>query len=359
MAPIKQADPLRIGVLGAGPISQAAHFEACQKARNAELYAVCDLSPELLAHASAIYQPSVTFTDYAAMLADSNVDAVLIGAADQFHAALATNALQAGKHVLLEKPMTVSVEEAKQLQAAVATSGLVFQIGHNQRFDPGIWFAHRFMREELGPLMYYKGWYRDSTSRYTMTDNLQPLIQASTSAKRPEGNPKTDRGRYYLLTHGSHLVDLACWFSGPAATVEAKLLTRADAFCWFVDVDFESGALGHLELTVPIEGDFNEGFDIAGDGGSIQAKIPLTWYHKTSDVACFSTKDGLYRYPLGADAFSYRLQVESFADTVKQSLPQVGANAEEGLHTVQILAAISESVRQKRRVDVQSAQGPI
>ena len=48
---------LRVGVLGAGPISQAAHFEACRKAKNAELYAICEVAEDLLERMSAIHAP--------------------------------------------------------------------------------------------------------------------------------------------------------------------------------------------------------------------------------------------------------------------------------------------------------------
>ncbi|MCX6043663.1 MAG: Gfo/Idh/MocA family oxidoreductase, partial [Chloroflexi bacterium] len=95
----KEARLLRIGLLGAGPIAQAAHFDACRKARNAELYAICDAAEDLLARMAAIHQPQVTYQDYAAMLADPQVEAVIIGVADQFHVPLARQALAAGKHV--------------------------------------------------------------------------------------------------------------------------------------------------------------------------------------------------------------------------------------------------------------------
>jgi len=61
---------LRIGVIGAGPISQFAHFEACRRARNTELYAICDIAEDLLTRMSAIYQPRVTYTDLDRLLAD-------------------------------------------------------------------------------------------------------------------------------------------------------------------------------------------------------------------------------------------------------------------------------------------------
>ena len=98
---------LRVGVLGAGQIAQAAHLEATRKARNAELYALCDSAEDLLAPVAAAHRPQVTYGDYDEMLADPLVDAVIVAVADQFHVAMALKAIEAGKHVLVEKPMGV------------------------------------------------------------------------------------------------------------------------------------------------------------------------------------------------------------------------------------------------------------
>ncbi len=353
----KESTLLNVGVLGAGPISQAAHFEACQKSRNVRLYAVCDIARDLLDRASDTYHPEKSFTDYGAMLADSTVDAVLIGVADQFHIPLALQALAAGKHVLVEKPLGTSVEGCLEVCQAVKATGLVFQIGHNRRFDPGVVFARRFVQEELGSMLSYKGWYYDSTYRYTMTDNLQALTIASSSAKQPSDNPKADRERYFMLTHGSHLLDMALHLGGEIVSVRARLLRAFGAYCWFVDLDFARGTLGHVDLNIPVRGDFEEGFQISGEFGSIRARIPLTWYHKSSDVECFSVKDGLYRRPLGADAFTYKLQVESFADVILHGKPQIGASAEDGLASIRAMVAIAESVSKDESVRLTDVSG--
>src|SRR5262249_60114771 len=150
-------------------------------------------------------------------------------------------------------------------------------------------FARKFIQEELGPLLSFKSWYWDSVYRYTMTDSLQPLVQQSASARRPAGNPKADKRRYFLLTHGSHLVDSVRFLGGEIASVRARLLERCDAWCWFVEVEFAGGALGHLDLTIPVRGDFEEGFQIHGEHGSVKGQVFLPWYHKTSVVECFSS----------------------------------------------------------------------
>ncbi len=340
----KEERLLRIGVLGAGPIAQAAHFDACRKARNAELYAICDRAADLLANISAMHHPETIYTDYDAMLADPQIEAVIIAVADQFHVPLALKAIQAGKHVLVEKPLGVSLEECITLQTAVQQSGLTFQMGNNKRYDPGIAYAQRFVREEIGQLMGLKAWYCDSTYRYAMTDNLQPPMVSSQNVLRPQGDPKADKRRYYMLTHGSHLVDTARFLAGEIMRVQARLLERFGAYCWFIAVEFADGSLGHLDLTISVRGDWEEGFQVYGEHGSVKGRTFLPWFHKSSEVECFSTKDGVYHRPLGADAYTYKLQIEGFADTILQGKPQIGGTVEDGLAAVRAMVAVARSV---------------
>src|ERR1043165_5856023 len=106
----KEGRLLRIGVLGCGPVSQIAHFDACRKARNAELYAICDLAEDLAQKMAAIHEPQVTYSDLDDMLADPHVEAVIIGTADQFHVPLCQKVIAAGKPGLVEKTLGRSEE---------------------------------------------------------------------------------------------------------------------------------------------------------------------------------------------------------------------------------------------------------
>jgi predicted dehydrogenase len=355
----KESRRLRIGVLGAGPIAQAAHFDACRKARNAELYAICDAADDLLTTMAAIHDPHATYHDYAAMLADPQLEAVLIATADQFHVPLARKAIAAGKHVLVEKPLGVTVEECEALRVELAATKLVFQIGNNRRFDPGIAFARRFIEERLGQRLAFKAWYYDSLYRYAMTDNLQPLIQTSAQAQRPAGNPKADKRRYFILTHGSHLVDTTRFLGGEIVSVHARLVERFESYCWFVAVDFADGSLGHIDIIIPVRGDFEEGFQLFGEHGSATGKMPLTWFHKSSVVECFSTADRQYHRPLGEDAYTYKLQIEGFADTILHGAPQHGANIDDGVAAMRALTAIARSVATGQAVRLADVTGGV
>ena len=268
----KQERRLRVGVLGCGPIAQFAHFESCQKARNVDLYAMCDVAPDLLERMAGTYRPTRTFSDYDTMLADPELEAVVIATSDAFHVPAALRALAAGKHVLCEKPLGVTIAEAEQLAAAVRASGLVLQVGHMKRFDPGLEAARDFVRDEMGEILALKAWYCDSTHRYTMTDAVQPLPITSSAARKPGENPKADLRRYFMLAHGCHLVDTARFLAGDIVEVQAKLTEKFGAYSWFVDVEFANGAAGHLDLTVAVRMDWHEGLQMYGEHGSVIAK---------------------------------------------------------------------------------------
>ena len=346
----KESRLLRIGVLGCGPISQLAHFDATRKARNAELYAICDLADDLREKMAAIHDPKVAYKNFDEMLGDPKVDAVIIGVADQFHVPLARKAIAAGKHVLVEKPLGINIEECEELRDVLKKSKLIFQIGNNRRFDPGIAFAARFIREELGQMLAFKAWYYDSTYRYTITDNLQPIPRTSAQARKPDGNPKADKRRYFILTHGSHLVDTARFLGGEIMSVRARLIEKCGAYCWFVETEFASGALGHLDLSIPVRGDMEEGFQIHGENGSVKGRVYLPWFHKSSEVECFSTKDRQYHRPLGEDAYTYKLQIENFADAILHGAAQHGAGIDDGVAAMRAMTAIARSVETGEKI---------
>ena len=148
---------------------------------------------------AATHAPEKSFADYNAMLADPDLEAVIIATSDSFHVPAAIRALEAGKHVLCEKPVATSVEAVEDLRQAVKASGKVLQVGHMKRFDPGLEAAADFIRDGMGEMVALKAWYCDSTHRYPMTDAVQPLMVSSANARKPAGNPKADLDRYYML----------------------------------------------------------------------------------------------------------------------------------------------------------------
>ncbi|MBZ9722533.1 Gfo/Idh/MocA family oxidoreductase [Mesorhizobium sp. ESP6-5] len=355
----KQDRRLRVGVLGCGPIAQFAHLESCVKAGNADLYAICDAAPDLLARMDATYEPKKMYADYDAMLADPELEAVIVATSDAYHVPMSIKALDAGKHVLCEKPIGTSVEEGEALAEAVKRSGKVLQVGHMKRFDPALEAARDFVRDEMGEVLALKAWYCDSTHRYTNTDAVQPLPVTSKLAKKPGGNPKADLRQYFMLAHGSHLVDTARFLCGDIVAVRARLNERFGAYCWFVETEFASGALGHLDLTVAVRMDWHEGFQLYGENGSVIARTFNPWYFRASEVDIFHEKDATSRKPLGADGHFFRRQLEGLADTVLTGAPMRGANVGDGIASIRAMVAIARSVETGERIELASVSGAV
>ena len=179
----------------------------------------------------------------------------------------------------------------------------------------------------------------------------------SAQARKPLDDPKADLARYYMLAHGSHLVDTARYFAGDIVSVSARLSKAKGMYCWFVDVEFASGTLGHLDLTVAVRMDWHEGFQIYGQNGSVIGKTYNPWYFKTSDVDIFREKDGTSYRPLGADGHFYRRQLEGFAEAALNGSPQTGASIDDGIASVRGMLAIAQSVALGRPVRLDDVSG--
>src|SRR5262249_27639182 len=126
-----------------------------------------------------------------------------------------------------------------------------------------------------------------------------------------------------------------------------------------VSLDYEDGALGHVDLQIPIRGDFQEGFQVFGEHGSVSGRLHSPWYHKSSDVECFSARDRQFRRVLGEDAHTYKRQVESFAATILDGAAQAGANLDDGLAAIQALVAITRSVESGEFIRLADVRGGV
>lgn len=353
----KENELVKIGVLGAGQISQAAHFDSVRRSKNAELYAICDVDEYLLREMDNIYHPTKVYNDYDEMLDDPKIDAVIIGIADNFHVPMTIKAVKAQKHVLVEKPLGMSIEEVEELGEIVKGSNVHVQVGNMKRFDPGIEAAKDFIDDEIGEMLTLKAWYCDNTYRYTTTDNVQPVILEGSNAKVPQGDPKADKRRYNMRGHGSHLLDTARYLGGNIIAVTAWLTEKYEAFSWLITVEFESGFVGQLDLTLQVRMDWHEGFEVYGEHGSIIAKTYNPWFFKGSDVEIFKSEDNSFHRPIAADGHFYRRQIEDFARTIMTGKEGHGATVFDGIETMKIMQAVQKSVELGKRIEVNTVSG--
>ena len=133
---------LKVGIIGCGSIAHHRHLPEYANNQEVEIVAVCDVVKERAEAANVKYGGKI-FTDYNELLAFEEVEAVSVCTPNYLHAPISVAALEAGKHVLCEKPMATSLAEAEKMIEAAEKSGKTLMIGHNQRFVP----SHQKARE--------------------------------------------------------------------------------------------------------------------------------------------------------------------------------------------------------------------
>src|SRR5690625_4621209 len=163
---------LKVGVIGIGSISDM-HIQAYQKHEDVELVAFCDLSEERLKEKGARYDVDQLYTDYQELLANDSIDAVSICTWNDTHTEISIATQEATKHVLVEKPLSMKVEEAEAVEEAVKRSGKVLQVGFVRRHADNARILKEFIdADELGEIYYAKasilrrlgnpgGWFSD------------------------------------------------------------------------------------------------------------------------------------------------------------------------------------------------------
>lgn len=124
---------IKVGVIGCGSIARRRHLIEYEANAQVEIIAVCDIKAERAAESAKKYAAKA-FTDYKDLLRLAEIDAVSICLPNYLHAPVSIDAFTAGKHVLCEKPMATSEEEAKAMIEAAEMSGKKLMIAHNQRF---------------------------------------------------------------------------------------------------------------------------------------------------------------------------------------------------------------------------------
>ncbi|MBS4208186.1 Gfo/Idh/MocA family oxidoreductase [Bacillus sp. FJAT-50079] len=185
---------LRVGVIGVGSISEY-HIKPYIKNERVRLVALCDINEERLTAKGEVYDVKHVYTDYRELLKNDEIDAVSICTWNHSHAEIAIAALNAGKHVLVEKPLCVTVEEALAVEAAVRKSGKILQVGFVRRHGDNSKLLKAFIDDgELGEIYYAKA-----------------------SCLRRLGNPggwfsdKSKSGGGPLIDLGVHMIDI-CWY---------------------------------------------------------------------------------------------------------------------------------------------------
>jgi predicted dehydrogenase len=229
-------DTYKVGIVGLGWPGKR-HAEGIQGCGLGHLYCACDLNEQRRIKFAAKYSPEKVFSNYDEMLADPALDAVVVSLPNWLHFPGTLKALQAGKHVLCEKPPTLNAEQMRQLHGEADRRGLIYFFGRQMRFSGAVQAARKAIAER----------------------RLGEIYFAKTSWVRSRGTPGgidgwfTDRSRSgggALIDLGVHAIDAAWFLMGnpKPRTVSAQTyqkfpqLVRAPVF------DVEDSAYGMIRF---------------------------------------------------------------------------------------------------------------
>lgn len=229
----------RVGLVGCGRISKS-HFDAIGKVRGLMVTAVCD-SDESRARAAGDALNVPWFSQYATMLEKADVDVVAICTPSGLHSQQGVLAAAAGKHVVTEKPMSITLEQADALVQACDVAGVQLFVVKQNRLNPSV----QLLKRAVDKGRFGKIYLVNATVRWN-----RPQDYYDSAAWR--GTWEFDGGAF--MNQASHYVDLVQWLIGPVESVMAKTATQARRIetedSGVAVLRFRNGAIGVIEVSV-------------------------------------------------------------------------------------------------------------
>ncbi|WP_337100770.1 Gfo/Idh/MocA family protein [Paenibacillus sp. YIM B09110] len=260
---------INYAIVGCGHIANK-HIEAIEKIDQASLVAICDTNPERLNQ----YMEQTGAEGYSSidemLERQSNIDVVCICTPSGLHAPLAVKAAKAGKHLIIEKPLALTIGDADAIAAAVKSSGVKAAVVHPNRYRPAI----KQLKSALEQNMFGKISHVNATVRWNRG-------QAYYDQAPWRGTKAMDGG--VLMNQAVHNLDLLQWLFGNVVQVKSMVDTRIRAIeaedVAVATLRFESGALGIVEAATTIyDKNLEESISVFGEKGyAIIGGVTANW----------------------------------------------------------------------------------
>ena len=299
------ANRLNIGAIGTGRISRGHDLPGIWRYDTARIMAVCDLDAHRVEETRVLvneqyasktgkpYDGVTKYTDYRELLANKDVDAVVISTPDHWHALIAIDAVRAGKDVYLQKPASLTISEGRALSDAVHRSGRIFQIGSQQRSSPQFRYAAELVRNgRIGQLRTVKiGLPGDPAGEeepvmpvpkglnYDMWLGSTPVVPYTEKRVHPQSG--YDRpgwlrceqfGAGMITGWGAHHIDSAHWGMDTEYTGPVEIWGTAEfpkKGLWDVHGPFKTEALYADGVHMIVSGEYPNGIRFEGTEGWI------------------------------------------------------------------------------------------
>ena len=331
---------LRVGIVGAGNIFQRGYLPALLETEAVQVTAIADLDRDRLDVAVARFPGAAPEPSAASLAGRDDVDAVLVLTPTDTHAELTITALEAGRHVLCEKPMARSVADATRMAEAAVRANRRLMIGHTRRFDERWTTMHEAIRAgRIGEPVYA---FRSEHAFNGAPAGAWPWLD--------------ERSGGALWDVGIHVADLFHWFLAetPRTAFTRLLRARPEAVDGGASdaavVTFDFGPARHAVLSVswihpPGWGPFYASTEVIGTGGKLVADDRDA--HPTTVVTGSVLEVPRYSPLLSATSSAFRRELDHFATAV-ESGAALRIEPEDALVAVQMIAAAERSARSGR-----------
>jgi myo-inositol 2-dehydrogenase/D-chiro-inositol 1-dehydrogenase len=333
---------IKTGVIGAGRIGRLHAENIVNNIRGAEIKAIADINTENVKEWANELGINNVYDDYRRIIADPEIEAVLICSSTDTHAQIIIEAANAGKHIFCEKPIDFSIDRIYEALDAVGKNGVKLQIGFNRRFDHNFKKVRDLVKEgEIGT---------PHIIRITSRDPEPPPIEY---VKRSGGIfldmtiHDFDMARYLS---GSDVVEV---YTNAAVLVDPAIGEAGDADTAVISLKFANGAIGVIDNSRKAAYGYDQRVEVFGSEGCV------TVSNDTPTSAVLSTQSGVISdkpkyFFLERYQDSFVTEMRAFFDSIiNDSEPPV--NGVDGLKPILIALAAKESYETGRPVKVEEA----
>lgn len=345
--------PVKLGVIGCGAIGQRRHIPEAAGHRDVQIAALCDVNEERAAEVAAKYNNPAIFKDYRKMIEWADLDAVAVCTPNKYHAEQTIASLNAKKHVLVEKPMAATREEAKAMIAAAKKAKKILMVGQNQRLMPTHTKAKEILDSgRLGRVLTF-----ETTFKHPGPDGWSVDGAASWFFKKPEaimgvcgdlGVHKADLMRYLLGEEFSEVTGFVSTRDKKDPKTGKPIAIDDNAF---ISLKTRSGILGTMTISWTNYGSFEDNSTrIYCEKGVLQVGLDPQY------GVVVNFRDGNREYhKLGAVSTNTR-QVKSgimdmFIEAIQQN-KQPLIDGDEGYKSLEVILASMESAATGKTVKV-------
>ena len=330
---------LNIGIIGAGRIGKVHMQSITYNVPTAKVLGITDVFKDGLQELADKYGIEKVYNDYKEMLADKDIDAVLVCSSTDTHADISIEAAEAGKHVFCEKPVDLTPEKVQAVIDAVAKAGVKLQVGFNRRFDHN--FAHVRSLINDGKV-----------------GNLELIKITSRDPEPPPAEYAAVSGGMFLdMT--IHDFDMARFLAGSDVTevyasatclVDPAIGEAGDVDTAIINLKFENGALGVIDNSRRAAYGYDQRIEVFGSKGAAMAANDTPTNVTIMNAEGVTTDKPLYFF-LERYMQSFRDEMIQFVDAVlnDKETPTTGVD---GLNSILVALAAKKSVKEGRPVKI-------